>query len=39
MGRVVEGTAANRSARESGARARALAEAGWRRVEAMPPRA
>jgi aminoglycoside phosphotransferase (APT) family kinase protein len=36
MGRVVEGTAANLRARESGARARALAEAGWRRVEAMP---
>jgi aminoglycoside phosphotransferase (APT) family kinase protein len=35
MGRVVEGTAANLRARESGARARALAEAGWRRVEAM----
>ncbi|HUC65531.1 MAG TPA: phosphotransferase [Stellaceae bacterium] len=35
MGRVVEGTAANVKARESGARARALAEAGWRRVEAM----
>jgi aminoglycoside phosphotransferase (APT) family kinase protein len=35
MGRVVEGTAANVKARESGARARALAEAGWRRVEGM----
>ena len=35
MGRVVEGTAANLKARESGARARALAEAGWRRVLAM----
>jgi aminoglycoside phosphotransferase (APT) family kinase protein len=35
MGRVVEGTAANLRAGESGARARALAEAGWRRVEAM----
>ncbi len=35
MGRVVEGTAANVKARDSGARARALAEAGWRRVEAM----
>jgi aminoglycoside phosphotransferase (APT) family kinase protein len=38
MGRVVEGTAANLKARESGARARALAEAGWRRVEAMERR-
>jgi aminoglycoside phosphotransferase (APT) family kinase protein len=35
MGRVVQGTAANLRARESGARARALAEAGWRRVEQM----
>jgi aminoglycoside phosphotransferase (APT) family kinase protein len=35
MGRVKEGTAANARARESGARARALAEGGWRRVEAM----
>jgi len=35
MGRVVEGTATNLKARESGARARALAESGWRRVEAM----
>jgi len=35
MGRVVEGTAANARARESGARARAMAEAGWRQVEAM----
>jgi aminoglycoside phosphotransferase (APT) family kinase protein len=35
MGRVMEGTAANLRARESGARARALAEAGWRRAEAM----
>ncbi len=33
MGRVVEGTAANLRARESGARARALAEAGWRQAE------
>ncbi|HJT05589.1 MAG TPA: phosphotransferase [Stellaceae bacterium] len=32
MGRVMEGTAANLRARESGARARALAEAGWRRA-------
>jgi aminoglycoside phosphotransferase (APT) family kinase protein len=35
MGRVVEGTAANARARETGARARAIAEAGWRQVEAM----
>jgi aminoglycoside phosphotransferase (APT) family kinase protein len=35
MGRVMQGTAANLKARDSGARARALAEAGWRRVEAM----
>jgi aminoglycoside phosphotransferase (APT) family kinase protein len=35
MGRVVEGTAANLRARESGARARALAEAGWRRAAMM----
>jgi aminoglycoside phosphotransferase (APT) family kinase protein len=35
MGRVVEGTAANARAREAGARARAMAEAGWRQVEAM----
>jgi aminoglycoside phosphotransferase (APT) family kinase protein len=35
MGRVVEGTAANVRARESGARARAIAEAGWRQVEAL----
>ena len=35
MGRVMEGTAANARARESGARARALAEAGWRQVEKM----
>ncbi len=35
MGRVVEGTAANIKARESGARARALAEAGWRQAEEM----
>jgi aminoglycoside phosphotransferase (APT) family kinase protein len=33
MGRVVEGTAANLRARESGARARASAEAGWRQAE------
>jgi aminoglycoside phosphotransferase (APT) family kinase protein len=35
MGRVMQGTAANLRARESGARARALADAGWRRVEQM----
>ena len=35
MGRVVEGTAANLKAKESGARARALAEAGWRQVQRM----
>jgi aminoglycoside phosphotransferase (APT) family kinase protein len=35
MGRVVEGTAANARARETGARARALAEAGWRQVQAL----
>jgi len=35
MGRVVEGTAANLKAGESGARARALADAGWRQVERM----
>jgi aminoglycoside phosphotransferase (APT) family kinase protein len=35
MGRVVEGTAANVRARQSGARARAMAEAGWRQVEAI----
>ena len=34
MGRVVEGTAANLRARETGARARAMAEAGWQLVEA-----
>lgn len=33
MGRVVEGTAANPHAAESGHRARAMAEAGWRQVE------
>jgi aminoglycoside phosphotransferase (APT) family kinase protein len=38
MGRVVEGTAANIKARESGARARALAEAGWRQVERITKR-
>ena len=35
MGRVVEGTAANLRASEAGARARAIAEAGWRQVEAI----
>jgi aminoglycoside phosphotransferase (APT) family kinase protein len=35
MGRVVEGTAASAAAADHGARARALAEAGWRQVEAM----
>ena len=38
MGRVVEGTASNARARESGARARALGEAGWRQVEQMTGR-
>ena len=38
MGRVVEGTAANARARETGARARAIAEAGWRQVEALTRR-
>jgi len=33
MGRVVEGTAANPHAADSGRRARAMAEAGWRQVE------
>ena len=35
MGRVVQGTAANLKAREHGARARAMAEAGWQQVEAL----
>jgi len=35
MGRVVEGTAANPRARESGVRARAMAEAGWREATAI----
>jgi aminoglycoside phosphotransferase (APT) family kinase protein len=35
MKRVLEGTAANKKAEESGRRARAVAEAGWRQVEAM----
>ena len=33
MGRVVEGTASNAQALESGKRARPMAEAGWRQVE------
>lgn len=33
MGRVVDGTAANQHALESGRRARPMAEAGWRQVE------
>ena len=33
MGRVVDGTAANASARAQGERARPMAEAGWRQVE------
>ena len=39
MGRVVEGTAANPRALESGRRARAIAEAGWRQVETILRRA
>jgi aminoglycoside phosphotransferase (APT) family kinase protein len=35
MGRVMQGTASNVKAREHGGRARAMAEAGWRQVEAM----
>jgi aminoglycoside phosphotransferase (APT) family kinase protein len=35
MGRVVDGTAANPKALESGRRARPLAEAGWRQVQAI----
>jgi aminoglycoside phosphotransferase (APT) family kinase protein len=35
MGRVREGTAASARALESGRRARAIAEAGWRQVEAI----
>lgn len=35
MGRVVEGTAANEHASAAGARARALAQAGWRQVESL----
>lgn len=33
MGRVVQGTAASPHAREAGARARGIAEAGWRQIE------
>ena len=35
MGRVVDGTAANQHALESGRRARPMAEAGWRQVERL----
>src|SRR6185437_17032966 len=35
MKRFLDGTAASRRAEESGRRARAVAEAGWRQVEAM----
>ena len=35
MGRVVDGTAASQHAIESGRRARPMAEAGWRQVEAL----
>jgi aminoglycoside phosphotransferase (APT) family kinase protein len=35
MGRVVEGTASSEHAIESGKRARPMAEAGWRQVEAL----
>jgi aminoglycoside phosphotransferase (APT) family kinase protein len=35
MGRVVDGTAASQHALESGRRARPMAEAGWRQVEAL----
>lgn len=35
MKRFLDGTAASRKAEESGRRARAVAEAGWRQVEAM----
>ena len=38
MGRVVEGNAANANALEHAGRARALAEAGWRQVEAIERR-
>ncbi|HYM29933.1 MAG TPA: phosphotransferase [Candidatus Cybelea sp.] len=39
MGRVVDGTASNPRAIESGKRARPMAEAGWRQVEKMLGRA
>ena len=35
MGRVIEGTAASARAAEAGARAKAIAEAGWQQVEAI----
>jgi aminoglycoside phosphotransferase (APT) family kinase protein len=38
MGRVREGTAASLHARAAGARAKAIAEAGWRQVEALEKR-
>jgi len=38
MGRVREGTAASLRAQEAGARAKAIAEAGWRQVEALEKR-
>jgi len=38
MGRVREGTAASLRAQEAGARAKAIAEAGWRQVEALEER-
>jgi aminoglycoside phosphotransferase (APT) family kinase protein len=38
MGRVREGTAASLRAREAGARAKAIAEAGWQQVEALEKR-
>ncbi len=38
MGRVREGTAASLHAREAGARAKAIAEASWRQVEALEKR-
>jgi aminoglycoside phosphotransferase (APT) family kinase protein len=38
MGRVRDGTAASAQAADAGARARAVAEAGWRQVEALTAR-
>jgi aminoglycoside phosphotransferase (APT) family kinase protein len=38
MGRVRDGTAAGEDARDAGARARRVAEAGWRLVEGLTPR-